>query len=227
MAWFRPLLGDLSGSIADNTYSRNRFGSYVRRRAIPVNPNSSYQSLVRAVFGFLSAQWRDVLTPTQRSGWEDYANNTPIQNSLGETIYMTGLNAFVRTNVMLGAIPTPAVQADPPDGYGLAPPPFFTVSNVAGDVAILTIPTPLTGGSLAIQVRWAGPFPQSRQFFKGPWPGQNKITLVDNADILAAQPLETGRTAGEKWFIDMAYVSDDGAGLGRRSSHFQYPVIVA
>ncbi|GAH50296.1 unnamed protein product, partial [marine sediment metagenome] len=34
----------ISGSIAGNTFARNRFGNYMRSRTKPVNPNSTRQT---------------------------------------------------------------------------------------------------------------------------------------------------------------------------------------
>ncbi|GAH13494.1 unnamed protein product, partial [marine sediment metagenome] len=38
----------MSGSIAGNTFARNRYGNYVRARTKPINPNSDRQVVVRA-----------------------------------------------------------------------------------------------------------------------------------------------------------------------------------
>lgn len=93
-----------SGSVDGMTASHNRFGRYLRSRAIPVNPATTRQSVVRQAFTSLALLWRS-LTAAQRQGWEDYAANTPVLDVLGDAITLTGLNWYIRTNV-------PRMQAD-------------------------------------------------------------------------------------------------------------------
>jgi hypothetical protein len=47
-----------SGSIGGTVHSRNRYGTYIRNRAIPVNPNTIYQQEIRAILAARSQEWR-------------------------------------------------------------------------------------------------------------------------------------------------------------------------
>ena len=87
-----------SGSVGGLTYSRNKYGAYTRIRAMPVNPASSYQSTVRGFLAACVATWTTILTVTQRAEWETWAMNTPQTGPLGETIIISGQNAFVKMN---------------------------------------------------------------------------------------------------------------------------------
>lgn len=89
-----------SGSLGGLTGSRNRFGMYFRQRSNPVNPNSSLQAIVRSRLAALTAAWGALTTP-QKQAWDNYAAQVPRQNKLGETIYLTGFNHFVRTNMIV------------------------------------------------------------------------------------------------------------------------------
>lgn len=86
-----------SGSIAGQTASRNRFGQYVRTRAIPVNPNSTAQGVVRARLALNSSAWR-ALTAAQRAAWSDLALSMVRTDSLGQSINLTGQQAYVSVN---------------------------------------------------------------------------------------------------------------------------------
>lgn len=86
-----------SGSIAGQTASRNRFGQYVRTRAIPVNPNTTAQGVVRARLALNSSAWR-ALTAAQRAGWLDLALSMVRTDSLGQAINLTGLQAYCSVN---------------------------------------------------------------------------------------------------------------------------------
>lgn len=85
------------GSIGGCTYSKNRFGAFVRNRAIPTNPQSGFQSAVRNYFAGLASDWRNTLTPTQRASWDDYALLTP-KTKYGEQYTPLGINWFVAIN---------------------------------------------------------------------------------------------------------------------------------
>ena len=86
-----------SGSIAGTTAGRNRFGQYERSRAIPVNPNSSAQGLVRARMSANSAAYR-ALTSAQRAGWAGLGNSMVRTDSLGQTYTLQGNQAYASVN---------------------------------------------------------------------------------------------------------------------------------
>jgi hypothetical protein len=92
---------DARGSIGGQTHSRNRYGAYVRARTTPINPNSTRQSAIRAVVADVSAYWSDTLTIAQRAAWAVFAAAVSAKNKLGETIYLSGFNQFVKSNIAL------------------------------------------------------------------------------------------------------------------------------
>ena len=93
------VVGQASGSLRSSTYSHNRYGAYIRNRAIPTNPNSARQSTVRTLMQVLAALWGGTLTPEQRADWTAYGANVPVINRLGESINLTGLNMYIRSNL--------------------------------------------------------------------------------------------------------------------------------
>lgn len=86
-----------SGSEAQLTYSRNRFGQYVRTRATPVNPNSTAQGQVRARMSSNAAAWR-ALTEVQREGWSTLGASMVRTDALGQTYTLTGFQAYCSVN---------------------------------------------------------------------------------------------------------------------------------
>ena len=93
------VVGQASGSLRSSTYSHNRFGAYIRNRAIPTNPQSARQSTVRTLMQILTNLWGSTLTSEERAQWTAYGANVGVINRLGETIYLTGLNHYVRSNI--------------------------------------------------------------------------------------------------------------------------------
>jgi hypothetical protein len=103
----------MSGSMAGNTYARNRFGNYVRARTKPINPNSSRQQAVRAAIAYLTDRWSNTLTAVQRAAWNQYGSNVAMKNKLGETVYLTGFNHYIRSNSILKVQGITLINAGP------------------------------------------------------------------------------------------------------------------
>jgi len=82
------------------TFSRNRTGSYIRRKVVPTNPASSFQTEKRGRFASLVILWTTVLTPTQRASWDSWANATEQSGWGGKVYKMTGQNAYIAMNTM-------------------------------------------------------------------------------------------------------------------------------
>jgi len=163
----------MSGSIAGNTFARNRYGNYVRSRTKPVNPNSTAQGLARSAVGLLAQAWRTDLSVAQRSAWKTYADAVAMKNKLGETTYMSGFNHFVRSNAYLAYTGVALVEAGP---TVLALPekdPTLAVAiSVATQQIAVTFDNALAwanedGGFLIIYQ--GEPQNATRNFFAGPW----------------------------------------------------------
>jgi hypothetical protein len=101
MKYSSPIISHGSGSMGGSTYSHNRYGQYMRNRVVPVNPNSSRQAAVRSVFADLTQHWLNTLSTAQREAWDNYAANVAVQDKLGDSIYLTGFNHYLRSNTAL------------------------------------------------------------------------------------------------------------------------------
>lgn len=82
-----------SGSVAGVTASRNRFGQYYRTRAIPVQPRTPKQTINRAFLTVGSSAWRS-LGDTDRTAWNDYAQQIVRSGRLGSSYSPTGAALF-------------------------------------------------------------------------------------------------------------------------------------
>lgn len=103
----------MSGSIAGNTFARNRYGNYVRSRTKPVNPQSPLQDSVRSAMAMLTQRWSATLTAAQRTAWNLYASNVAMKNKLGETINLSGFNHYIRSNMIMAIQEGTLVDAGP------------------------------------------------------------------------------------------------------------------
>ena len=86
-----------SGSENGNTASRNRFGQYLRRRAVPVQPRTPAQLNQRARMTTNAAAWRD-LTDAQRAGWLSLGLQMTRTDSLGQSYDLNGFLAYCSVN---------------------------------------------------------------------------------------------------------------------------------
>lgn len=150
-----------SGSIRADTYSRNRYGGYVRNRSIPVNPKTPAQTTVRNRLRDLAQNW-GTLGQQTRDSWANYAELHPRLNRLGETIVLSGAAQYIATNALRQAAGLAASSTVPgtPEGVftGMTvvatidttgPTRVLTVSGInqpASNVAILSGSPPVSGG---------------------------------------------------------------------------------
>jgi len=91
----------MSGSLAGNTFARNRYGNYVRAKTKPINPKTERQTEVRVAMTYLAERWAETLTSDQRDAWGVYASEVAMNNKLGEAIHLSGFNHYMRSNATL------------------------------------------------------------------------------------------------------------------------------
>lgn len=224
---------EMRGSIAGNTYARNRFGAYSRARTKPVNPRSSRQMGARIAVMFLAEQWRESpMTDVIRTAWETYANSVNWSNKLGEVTKLTGFNHFVRSNAALLRIGGTVVTAGPTDLGLPAGDPLFAISAVseAGQNFTCTFDDTMdwcteAGGYLAIQQ--GEPQNATRNFFNGPWRSCAFLTGIDPGGVASPSAglpnIGYPLVLGQKIWWNAAIIRKDG----RVSTRFQCdPTIV-
>lgn len=133
-----------SGSQAGSTNSRNRFGQYIRTRAVPVNPNTSKQANVRAALANNAAAWRG-LTDAQRAAWASLGSGMTRTDALGQSYTLDGFMAYCSVN-NLNAAAGVALVADAPTFLdpGTLASMTVTLTNAAFSVAYTA--TPLSTG---------------------------------------------------------------------------------
>jgi len=126
------------------TSARNHYGQYRRRRAIPVNPQTSYQGAVRDRLAINAAGWRS-LTAAQRAGWTALAEQINRSDSLGQSHTMKGFNCYCSVNQNNLAAGN-AVVTDAPLLVTPAPPTTVTITLTSASLSVAYTPTPLAAG---------------------------------------------------------------------------------
>lgn len=206
MALIRPILGELSGHIAGNTFSRNKGGLYVKRTAHPTNPNTARQQELRTLLSHGSGSW-SAMAPTVRQAWRDYAANNPRINRLGETFNLTGHQMFVALRSAAVDAGFPAFT-DPP--VELAPAPLLTLSATA------------PGGTDGLVLTWTAASPpagrlkvwQAAPHSAGSMPNLRQCKLAGYSAAAPTSPTNitapTAYVAGMSYTVYVAVISDEG-----------------
>lgn len=137
------IVGQISGSIAGVTYSRNRGGAYVRNRAIPTKSTTFYAEQAKQRLGDISKLW-GALTAAEQQAWKIWAEVNPVTNKLGDQIKLSGHQAYVQLNNVITncggtVISDPPVSAPPSGLLTLTP----TYDIGTGNFQIAFTATPL------------------------------------------------------------------------------------
>lgn len=145
-------VGQISGRVAGNVFSRNRGGAYVRNGAIPTRSTTPYAEAAKARLGDWSKGWAN-LTAVQQMAWKNWAAQNPVINRLGDAITLSGHQAYVQLNINIanaggGQIDVPPVVAPPLALQSLA----GTYDLGAGTFNLTFTPDPLAANEcLAIE----------------------------------------------------------------------------
>ena len=91
------IVADIRNKLNGSVFSKNRYGSYVRTKVTPVNPQTTAQQNVRSTLSSLSQQWR-ALSQSQRQSWIDAAPNFPFSDIFGNSKILSGSTLFQKLN---------------------------------------------------------------------------------------------------------------------------------
>jgi len=181
----------MSGSLAGNIFARNRYGNYVRSKTMPVNPNTALQQAVRSAIGTLTGRWANTLTAVQRTAWELYGSSVAMKNRLGEVVFLSGLNHYIRSNAILLVNGFTVLDAGPttfalPAQDGTL---SVTISEATQLITVTfddTMDWALTDDEY-LHIYCGSPQNPTRNFFKGPW--RYADSLEGDTAVPLASPL--------------------------------------
>lgn len=175
----------MSGSIAGNTFARNRYGNYARARTKPINPNTATQQTVRSILTSLTQRWSQILTAAQRTAWNLYGSNVVMNNKLGESVNLTGFNHFIRSNSVRQRVGAPLVDDGPVIFELPAADPTFTITatEAAQTMSFAYDSTMDWADEDDAYILFEQGQPQNaqRNFFAGPWRHCAQVEGVNGA----------------------------------------------
>lgn len=176
---------EMRGSMAGNTYSRNRYGAYLRARTKPINPNTAGQQAIRAALAFLTDRWAQTLTAVQRAAWNLYGANVVMTNKLGESINLSGFNHYIRSNVALKRSALTVADAGPTVfEVPAADPALAITASEAAQTISVTFDNTMAWADEDSAYLWlyqGNPQNAQRNFFGGPWQIMDLVVGVNGA----------------------------------------------
>lgn len=113
------LVVDGRGKLGGHVASKNADGNYLRTKTTPTNPQTSYQTAVRALFGAISQGW-SALTQAQRDAWNSAVELWQTTDVFGDLKKPTGKALYQRLNNQaqsagLSAVTDPPAKQEMPD----------------------------------------------------------------------------------------------------------------
>ncbi len=219
---------DIRGSIGGQVFSKNRFGAYIRKKTVPVNPRSSAQNAIRNIMANVVSRWSNNLTQLQRDAWEVYAAAITVVNKLGESIFLTGFNHYVRSNVARKNINHAVIDVAPVD---LSLPPTDTAFAIVASSATQSISVSFTDtdawvseNSAAMAIHQGQPQNGARAFFNGHFRKIGQILGNSGSPLTSPQTVAVDFPIGvdQKLFVKARVLRADG----RLSDFFRDEAIV-
>lgn len=127
-----------SGSLANQTFSRNRYGQYARTRAIPVQPRTVAQQNIRNIFGSAAKSWSQQ-TEDIRNAWIAYAATKTFYDQLGQPYQQSGMQAYVGAYTLLKLTNADVSPLIPPSEWT---PPVGIITSISNVGSIIYSPPP-------------------------------------------------------------------------------------
>lgn len=198
---FGLVVTDARNKLGGHVFSKNRAGAYLRTLVTPVNPRSSTQTNVRALFGQISKAWSE-LTEAQRNAWRSAVDSWKRTDVFGDLKRPDGKALHQRLNQQAQVVGYPKIvtPAEPSEvASAIAASAEIDVTNTGARVLPMS-----TSPDSTVQVFATPQMSQGTQFVK------DKLRVVYFAKGDAFVPLD----------LYTAYVARFGVPEANANIHF-------
>lgn len=207
---YGPVIADARGSVGGTVFSRNAAGAYMKQRTVPVYPGYDKQIAIAALLSTVISNWKNDLTTAQRNDWNALAAITSLPNKLGEQFSPSGLNLFVRANMLLDL--TGQVHVTTPPVAAVIPAPQLTLAwTTLVGIQCTAIGNWDNTATTKVLASWSPNLPLSVNYFKGPWINTWGQTGVYYNALPALMVPSAQLAADSRKFMRFRAVNDDGA----------------
>lgn len=156
------IVSEARGKVSGNVFSKNKGGAIVRNRVTPINRRSANQQNQRQQLAALAASWRG-LTEEQRVGWNAASPNFPQSDNLGQTIFLSGEQLYIRCNLNLILIGESQITDAPtPTSFDVLGFTSLSPDASAGTIGLAFTPTVPAGFTMV--VRATAPYSAGKSF---------------------------------------------------------------
>lgn len=111
-ALFGSFIVDGRNKVNGHVVSKNRYGSYIRTKVTPVNPQTDAQQAARNNLATWSQNWRS-LAESDRQSWIDAAPNFPFTDIFGNIKFLSGQALYVKLNTNIANVSGTAIDTAP------------------------------------------------------------------------------------------------------------------
>jgi hypothetical protein len=163
-AKFTPgaIISEIRNKIAATVYTKNKAGASIRNRVTPINRRSPNQTLRRQQLASLSSGWRN-LTQAERDGWNAAGASFPQTDNLGQTVFLTGEQLYVRCNANLLLTGNAQITSAPsPASFAVLA--FTSLAATADDGVISLAFSPTVPTGFELVVRASAPVSAGKSF---------------------------------------------------------------
>jgi hypothetical protein len=152
---FGALVVDMRNKLGGHVLSKNKGGSFIRRKVSPIQPYTEAQRLIRGIITELSRAWGGVLDDDARATWKAFAELHPVTDVFGQTVKLTGEQMYCRLNAVIIFLGGARIDSPPLSLDVSAITDFDAAAAETGPLFNLTgvLPTPLQANEL--YVVWA------------------------------------------------------------------------
>lgn len=188
LAKYGGIISELRGKEGGVIFSRNRYGSYMKQKISPTNPQTQSQQNQRSLMGQAAQIWAG-LTAEAKQQWVNFGSQVTRTNRFGDQTTYSGFNACVKCNRNLlilkhNTILTPEViPAFPNFAFGA-----IGLTNEGMDIAFT--PTPI-GTYFQLVVEATAPIYGGRRFVKNLY----RQVMVTTANVASPLNLVTDYTS--------------------------------
>lgn len=118
---------NIVGSHAGNTFSRNKGGSYMKKKPHGTNPGSLNQRKTRSLIAQVTQYYSFTLTDAERAAWAAFAATNHVINRLGNTTFLSAQQMFAKLNCP-AFTNNGLIQNNPPASTAVGAPTSLTIS---------------------------------------------------------------------------------------------------
>lgn len=210
------IVSEVRGKIAATVFGRNKGGAVIRNRITPINRRTTSQQLRKQLLASLASQWRG-LSQAQRDSWIAAAASFPQTDNLGQVIYLSGEQLFVRCNSNLIMIGQSQITSAPtPTSFDVLA--FTSLTATADDQVIDLAFSPTVPAGFSMVVRATAPLSAGKQA-----PGRSAFRYIQTIAAAATSPqaLTTAYAnvfgsiagaTGQKIFVEL-FLVENASGL--------------